>query len=160
MAKRKPINQLIPDVREALIEGMEKATDAITLDLIEQGPYWSGLFARSWMVVRGQSAIPQYIPRQYPVPKEAQSKPKGKDLASLRPITPKNEDLRGYTIGNMTEYSVYAMDIVPTNRGRQGGKAQNATAPPRWFHNYAGAPNGTGMHRTVDITLTNVFRRY
>ena len=160
MAKRKPLNQLIPDVKKALIEGMEEATDAITLDLIEQGPYWSGLFARSWMVVRGQSSIPKYIPRQYPVPREAQSKPKGKGLASLRPITPKNEDLRGYTIGNMTEYSGYAMDLWPTNRGRKGGFAKNATAMPNWFQNYADAPQGTGMHLRVDMTLNSVFRRY
>ena len=157
MAKRKPLNQLIPDVREALIEGMEKATEGITYDLIDRGPYWSGVFAKSWMVIRGQSSIPKYIPRQYPVPWIEGTKP---DPKTIIPITPKNEDLRGYTIGNMTEYSVYAMDIVPTNRGRQGGKAQNATAPPRWFHNYAGAATGTGMALTVDNTLTNVFRRY
>ena len=160
MARAKPISQLIPDVREALIEGMEKATEGITLDLIDQGPYWSGLFAKSWMVVRGQNAIPKYIPRQYPVPREAQSKPKGGDLASLRPITPVNQDLRGYTIGNMTEYSGYAMDLWPTNRGRQGGYAPNATAMPKWFQNYVDAPNGTGMHWRVDTTLANVFKRY
>ena len=60
----------------------------------------------------------------------------------------------------MTEYSGYAMDLWPTNRGRQGGRALNATAPPRWFQSYAGAATGTGMALTVDNTLTNVFRRY
>tara|TARA_R100001082_G_scaffold29945_1_gene15039 strand:+ start:2018 stop:2500 length:483 start_codon:yes stop_codon:yes gene_type:complete len=160
MVKRKPITQLIPDVREALIEGMEEATEAITLDLIEQGPYWSGLFARSWMVVRGQNSIPQYIPRQYPVPREARERPKGEAVKALRPIVPKNEDLRGYTIGNMTEYAGYAMDIWPTNKGRQGGNAPNATAPPKWFQTYAGGGTGTGMAWRVEHELTNVFRRY
>ena len=51
MARGKPISQLIPDVRKALIEGMEKATEGITYDLIDRGPYWSGLFANIWMKV-------------------------------------------------------------------------------------------------------------
>lgn len=157
MARGKPISQLIPDVRKALKEGMEEATEGITIDLIDRGPYWSGLFAKSWMVVRGQSSIPKYIPRQYPVPWIEQTKPSPKTIA---PIVPKNEDLRGYTIGNMTEYSGYAMDLWPTNRGRKGGYAPNATAAPNWFQNYVDAPQGTGMHWRVDTTLTNVFRRY
>ena len=157
MAKRKPLNQLIPDVKKALIEGMEEATEGITYDLIDRGPYWSGVFAKSWMVIRGQSSIPKYIPRQYPVPWIEGTKP---DPKTIMPITPKNEDLRGYTIGNMTEYSGYAMDLWPTNRGRRGGFAKNATAMPNWVQNYADAPQGTGMHLRVDMTLNSVFRRY
>jgi hypothetical protein len=41
-------------------------------------------------------------------------------------MIPDNENLEGYTIGNMTEYRGYAMDLLPTTVGRQMGNAPNA----------------------------------
>ena len=50
----KPISQLIPDFREALKEGIKDAAENIVVGLIEEGPYWDGIFARSWEVKKGQ----------------------------------------------------------------------------------------------------------
>ena len=152
----KPISQLIPDFREALKEGLEEAVENVVGDLIEEGPYWSGLFASSWMVRSGQTSIPTVIPRNYPVPRQEQS---GKFVKNLLPNIPKNNDLEGYTLGNMTEYRGYAMDLLPTTKGRQMGNAPNATAKKDWFLLYVHAPGG-GMGKRINDTLTNVFKKY
>ena len=152
----KPISQLIPDFREALKEGLEEAVENVVGDLIEEGPYWSGLFASYWMVRSGQTSIPTVIPRNYPVPRQEQS---GKFVKNLLPNIPKNNDLEGYTLGNMTEYRGYAMDLLPTTKGRQMGNAPNATAKKDWFLLYVHAPGG-GMGKRINDTLTNVFKKY
>tara|TARA_B100000965_G_C19272454_1_gene617907 strand:- start:113 stop:586 length:474 start_codon:yes stop_codon:yes gene_type:complete len=155
----KPISQLIPDFREALQEGLKDAVGDVVEDLIEEGPYWSGLFAESWRVVAGaKSSIPMYIPRSYPVPRTSREDKKP-PARSLVPFIPENSNLEGYTIGNMTEYRGYAMDLLPTNKGRQMGNAPNATAKKDWFLLYVHAPKG-GMGKRINDTLTNVFRRY
>ena len=155
----KPISQLIPDFREALKEGLEEAAGDVVEDLIDNGPYWSGLFAESWRVISGaKSSVPTYIPRSYPVPRESREGQKP-SARSLVPSIPKNNGLEGYTIGNMTEYKWYAMDLLPTNKGRQGGYAMNATADPDWFLRYVHAP-GAGMGKRINDTLTNVFKKY
>ena len=157
----KPISQLIPDFREALQEGLKDAVGDVVEDLIEEGPYWSGLFAESWRVVAGaKSSIPMYIPRSYPVPRTSREDKKPA-ASSLVPYIPENSNLEGYTIGNMTEYRGYAMDLLPTNKGRQMGYAPNKTADKDWFLLYVHAPiNGKGMGKRIDDTLTNVFNKY
>lgn len=157
----KSISQLIPDFREALKEGLKDAVGDVVEDLIEDGPYWSGLFAESWRVVSGaKSSIPKYIPRSYPVPRNARDAQKP-PARSLVPFIPENSNLEGYTIGNMTEYREYAMDLLPTNKGRQMGYALNATADPDWFLRYVHAPIPyVGMGKRIDDTLTNVFKKY
>jgi len=152
----KPISQLIPDFREALKEGLEEAVENVVGDLIDEGPYWSGLFASSWMVRSGKTSIPTVIPRNYPVPRQEQS---GKFVKNLLPNIPKNNGLEGYTLGNMTEYRAYAMDLLPTTKGRQMGNAPNATAKKDWFLLYVHAPGG-GMGKRINDTLTNVFKKY
>ena len=154
----KPISQLFPDFREALKVGLKDAVGDVVGDLVDEGPYWSGLFAASWMVRTGRTSIPKVVPRNYPVPRQEQS---GKFVKNLVPTIPENSGLEGYTIGNMTEYREYAMDLLPTNKGRQMGYAPNATADPDWFLRYVHAPIPyVGMGKRIDDTLTNVFKKY
>ena len=56
----KPISQLIPDFKEALGKGLEEAAENIVDGLIEEGPYWDGVFAASWTVKKGKRSIPAY----------------------------------------------------------------------------------------------------
>ena len=151
----KPISQLIPDFREALGKGLEEAAENIVDGLIEDGPYWDGVFAASWMVKKGKRAIPAYIPSAFKRSAVAQKKPD--DFKHLIPMIPDNENLEGYTIGNMTEYRGYAMDLLPTTVGRQMGNAPNKTARKDWFILYV---QGGRMKKRFDTAMTNVFKKY
>ena len=151
----KPISQLIPDFREALGKGLEEAAENIVDGLIDDGPYWDGVFAASWMVKKGKKAIPAYIPSALKRSPTAQTKPQS--FAHLIPTIPDNENLEGYTIGNMTEYRGYAMDLLPTPVGRQQGNAPNKTARKDWFLLYV---QGGRMKKRFDTAVTNVFKKY
>ena len=151
----KPISQLIPDFREALGKGLEEAAENIVDGLIDDGPYWDGVFAASWMVKKGKRSIPAYIPSALKRSGVAQKKPSSFD--HLIPTIPDNENLEGYTIGNMTEYRGYAMDLLPTTVGRQMGNAPNKTARKDWFILYV---QGGRMQKRFDEALTNVFKKY
>jgi len=155
----KPITQLIPDFREALKDGIKDAAENIVDGLIEEGPYWDGVFAASWQVKKGQRAIATYPlgMRSSARSRQASTKPKGAERKAIMPFIPNNENLEGYTIGNMTRYRGYAMDLVPTDFGRQGGRAKNATADPDWFINYY---QGEEMRNRYDEAMTNVFKKY
>jgi len=155
----KPISQLIPDFREALGKGLEEAAENIVDGLIEEGPYWDGVFAASWAVKKGKRSIPAYNAdmRSATRSSSARTKPSGTARKALIPFIPDNENLEGYTIGNMTRYRGYAMDLLPTNFGRQGGRAENATAIPDWFIKYY---QGEGMKKRYDEAMTNVFKKY
>ena len=151
----KPISQLIPDFREALGKGLEEAAENIVDGLIDDGPYWDGVFAASWMVKKGKRSIPAYIPSALKRSGVAQKKPSSFD--HLIPTIPDNENLEGYTIGNMTEYRGYAMDLLPTTVGRQMGNAPNKTARKDWFILYV---QGGRMKKRFDTAMTNVFKKY
>ena len=155
----KPISQLIPDFTEALKEGIQEAAENVVVGLIEEGPYWDGVFAASWSVRKGKSSIPTYglNVRGAKRSATARTKPQGRAIKSLLPPIPSNKKLEGYTIGNMTRYRGYAMDLLPTNFGRQGGRAENATAMPDWFLTYY---QGEGMKKKYEEAMTNVFKKY
>ena len=146
----KPLSQLVPDVREALEQALEEAATAVVYDLKADGPYWSGQFETLWQVNAGNKAIPANIATAPFVP------PKALPRQITKVDVPESPNLEGYTIGNRAQYRVYAMDLVPTPRGRQGGNAPNATAPPNWFDTYINSK----MQRRVNTTFTNVFRRF
>ena len=146
----KPLSQLVPDFREALEQGVQEATEQIVFDLQRIGPYWTGFFSDVWQVNVGKQAIKADIQNPLVVPK----KPKTPEYVNID--VPDSPDLQGYTIGNRAVYRLYAMDIKPTTRGRQGGNAPNATAPPKWFDTYYNSQ----MPGVIERKLTNVFRRY
>ncbi len=153
----KPISQLIPDFREALGEGLEKAAENIVEGLIEDGPYWDGIFAASWEVKKGQKTITTFPSNMRGAQRSPTAKRKPDNLKPLIPFIPNNENLEGYTIGNMTRYRGYAMDLLPTPVGRQQGNAPNKTARKDWYLRYV---QGGRMKKKYDEALTNVFKKY
>jgi len=153
----KPISQLIPDFREALKEGLEEAAGNIVEGLIEDGPYWDGIFARSWEVKKGQRTITTYPANMRSSIRSRQAQSKPDDVRPLVPFIPNNENLEGYTIGNMTRYRGYAMDLLPTPVGRQMGNAPNKTARKDWYLRYV---QGGRMQKKYDEAMTNVFKKY
>ena len=147
----KKLTQLVPDVREALQTALEEAAEAVVIDLKKAGPYWSGQFESLWQVNAGKTAVPADIPTLPPTP----------PFALPRTVTdgfdiPESPNLEGYTIGNRARYRLYAMDVLPTPRGRQQGEAPNKTAEKYWYDTY----RNSKLRNTVDRTLVNVFRRY
>ena len=146
----KKLTQLVPDFREALEEGVQEATKTVVRDLQIAGPYYTGFFSDVWEVNVGDKAIKANIANPLEVPKQ----PKTPQYVDID--VPESPNLQGYTIGNRAAYRVYAMDLKPTPRGRQGGNAPNATAPPNWFDTYYNSQ----MPGVIDQQITNVFRRY
>ena len=153
----KPITQLIPDFREALKDGIKDAAENIVEGLIEDGPYWDGIFAASWEVKKGQRTITTYPINMKGAKRSPVAKPKPKNVKPLLPAIPNNEKLEGYTIGNMTRYRGYAMDLLPTPTGRQQGDAPNKTARKDWYLRYV---QGGRMQKKYDEAMTNVFKKY
>lgn len=148
--KSKPLSQLVPDFKAALEEGVQEAAEQVVYDLKRVGPYWTGFFESLWVVEPGKTKIVANI-------KDATTNKKkrpGRDYTTAE--VPESPNLGGYTIGNRANYRLYAMDILPSQTGRQGGDAPNKTADKKWFDTYVNAK----MPAVLDAKLTNVFRRF
>lgn len=107
----------------------EEAAREIVRDLILIGPWYSGQFAKNWVVKVGDVRIPAVVkqgerrrtPRvEIPIPV----------VPSLRGTGKRNV---GYTIGNRTEYRNVAMDLVP---GRSVSKIDPTSPPKDWYRTY------------------------
>jgi len=144
-------NQLlnvVPDIREALEEGLEKAAQDVTFELKRAGPYWSGFFESLWQVNAGKTAV---RPDQVDVMETPATPIRPKDYTTAE--VPKSPNLGGYTIGNRANYRLWAMDI------RKDGPRANSerrTAPLNWFDTYINSQ----MRPTINKAFTDVFRRY
>ena len=147
--KSKPLNQLVPDFKAALEEGLQEAATQIVRDLQIAGPYWTGFFSDVWEVQPGKTKIVANIANPLDVGKEP-SRPK--EFATID--VPESPNLGGYTIGNRSEYRLYAQDIV--KKGPRQAKDARLTANPNWFDTYFNAK----MPDVLDAKLTNVFRRF
>ena len=121
----------------------EEAAKQITMDLKELGPYWTGVFERSWVVRAGDVRIVASTPSEqrtpYPKPRRITpvSVPKAKGRKSVF-----------FTIGNTAEYRNVALDLVP-------GRIKNgttATAVQDWFRSYVEGGN-------LRLTLQQVTNR-
>ena len=145
-----PITSIVSDFKAALEEGLEVAAGEITEQLKIEGPYWTGFFESLWVVEPGKTKIVANI-------KDASTSKKkrpGRDYTDV--FVPESPNFGGYTIGNKANYRLYAMDILPSPTGRQGGDAPNKTADKKWFDTYVNAK----MPAVLDAKLTNVFRRF
>ena len=147
---KKPLTQLVPDLREALEKGLEEAAEQVVMDLKKDGPYWTGFFESLWEVNPGNTAVKANIKNPLKVPKQ----PKTRQITPVE--IPESPNLDGYTIGNRSDYRLYAMDIEPSPSGRGAYPAANLTADKNWFDRYVNAK----MPQVVNQTLINVFRRY
>ena len=147
--KSKPLSQLVPDFRNALEEGLQEAAVQIVRDLQVDGPYWTGFFSDVWEVQPGKTKIVANIANPLDVEKEP-SRPK--EFATID--VPESPNLGGYTIGNRSEYRLYAQDIL--KGGARSAEGARLTAPRDWFDTYFNAK----MPAVLDAKLTNVFRRF
>jgi hypothetical protein len=99
-------------------------------ELVFLGPWYSGEFAKNWVVRIGDKRIPATVPAPdvfVRTPREVVPAPV---VPSLRG-TGKKKNV-GYTIGNRTMYRNVALDLVP---GRTE-KAREISAPQDWYRTY------------------------
>ena len=109
----------------------QEAARNITTDLIREGPWYSGQFARNWAVKVGDVRIPATVgPENNKNERTTRGPVKLPTIPSLRG-TGKNKNV-GYTIDNRTTYRRIAMDLVP---GRTEG-AREISAPRDWYRDY------------------------
>jgi hypothetical protein len=144
------LTQLVPDIREALEQGLEETAQAIVTDLKERGPYWTGQFETLWEVLPGQRAVAANIA----LVETWRPTPAQRQITDVE--IPASPNLGGYTIGNRADYRLFAMDVLPTT-GKQRGDKAGRTAVKNWYGIYR---EGGPMARTINSTLTNVFRRF
>ena len=132
MPQRRPVK--LPGVREYLQEVKQvtakEAATQIVGRLIFLGPWYSGQFARNWVVKVGDTKIPATVgpsDAKIRTPRQSISPP---TVPSLRGTGKKK--VVGYTIDNRTTYRRVAMDLVP-------GRVANATeisAERDWYVNF------------------------
>lgn len=146
--KSKPLNQLVPDFKAALEEGLQEAAEQIVYDLKRDGPYWTGFFESLWEVQPGKTKIVANIANPLKVPKV----PAAPSYTTAE--VPESPDLGGYTIGNRSEYRLYAQDII--KKGPRQAEGARLTATRNWFDTYFNAK----MPEVINRELTNVFRRF
>ena len=146
--KGKPLSQLVPDFRNALEEGLQEAAEQIVYDLKREGPYYTGFFETLWEVQPGKTKIVANIANPLKVPKT----PAARSYTTAE--VPESPDLGGYTIGNRSEYRLYAQDIL--KGGARSAEGARLTAPRDWFDTYFNAK----MPAVLDAKITNVFRRF
>ena len=146
--KSKPLNQLVPDFKAALEEGLQEAAEQIVYDLKREGPYFTGFFETLWEVQPGKTKIVANIANPLKVPKT----PAARSYTTAE--VPESPNLGGYTIGNRSEYRLYAQDIL--KGGARSAEGARLTAPKDWFDTYFNAK----MPAVLDAKLTNVFRRF
>ena len=151
---KKSLDQLIPDVKKALSEGMEKAADEVVVGLQKEGPHWTGQFAASWGIAVGKTTIPGVTPLQEPWLLRGRGK-KIYDPIFKR----KAQGLEGYTVGNLTDYKLYAMDQLPMTGIKRGDK-KGRTAEKDWFRKFTLRRRSSPLSQIVDKALTDVFNTY
>ena len=110
----------------------QEAAKQVVKDLIVLGPWYSGQFAKNWVVKVGDVRIPAVVPQgdKIKTPRVEIPMPV---VPSLRGTGAKKNV--GYSIGNRTEYRNIALDLVP-------GRIKNpdtASAPQNWYQTYAEA---------------------
>ena len=133
MVQRRPIK--LPGLREYLEEIQQVTAREAATQIVGRlqflGPWYSGQFAKNWVVRVGDVRIPATVEqgpvnKRVPRPSEVPLPP----VPSLRGTGKKK--VVGYTIDNRTTYRRIAMDLVP---GRTEG-ALVISAPEDWYRSF------------------------
>lgn len=150
MAKGRPFK--LPGFRAYLgeikqVTAREAAKEIVT-DLIKVGPWYSGQFAKNWVVEPGDVRIPATV-EQGDV--RAKTGREAVPLPSIRSLRGTGAT-GGYTIDNRTTYRRVAMDLVP-------GRVENAlvlSAEPDWYRTYVEAgPMAQALKRATGKAIEN-----
>ena len=123
-----------------------KAVQTVVSDLQRLGPWWTGDFAKSWIVQVGDTNIPISLSSNRTVsigdgkfvlvPREPRER---LPLVAIPQVSGKQARRGGrYTIGNAVEHRSLAMDLLPGRGKGEGGAATIPpnTAPQDWFATY------------------------
>jgi len=132
----------LPGVRAYLEEVKQtvakEAATRVVGELIFLGPWYTGQFARNWVVRVGDVTIPAEVPPRMPRPyirgiRKVIPLPA---VPSLRGTGPKKAV--GYTIGNRMTYRNLAMDLEPGRLfdGTADQIAKTGSAPQDWYRTY------------------------
>jgi hypothetical protein len=125
------IRQWVGEIKQVTAR---EAAKEIVRDLVLIGPWYSGQFAKNWVVKIGDTRIPAVVPQgdrrrtprvEIPLPV----------VPSLRGT---GNNTLGYTIGNRTEYRNLALDLVP---GRTVSKIDSSSPPKDWYRTYVEGGN-------------------
>ena len=108
----------------------KEAATRIVGELVFLGPWYSGEFAKNWVVRTGDKRIPATVPEPNIFVRTPRRVLPAPVIPSLLGTGSKKNV--GYTIGNRTVYRNVAMDLVP-------GRTENAreiSAPQDWYRTY------------------------
>ena len=133
MAKIKGLRQFIQSTSK---KAAAAAAREVVDDLKQQGPYYTGHFEESWVVVPGAVNVP--ATSEHPLsPRDRWQGWEGGDFPDNRRQTPVDipEGHSTLTIGNRAKYRDIAMDLLP---GRYEVDKNN-TADKDWFVRYVQA---------------------
>jgi hypothetical protein len=129
----------------------------VTAELQDAGPKWSGTFRNAWRILPGeQSPVPsiaspgtyQVGDRPDPVPVIRQTVPPLGFGSRFRAILTTKKTL--YTIANLAQHRLTAMDLEPSPRVRA------VTAPRDWFATYL---QGGQFGQTAQVILDEEIRK-
>ena len=132
MVQRRPIK--LPGLREYLEEVQQVTAREAATQVVGRlqflGPWYSGQFAKNWVVRVGDVRIPATVSQEKGRKVQRPSELRLPEVPSLRGTGPKK--VVGYTIDNRTTYRRIAMDLVP---GRTEG-ALVISAPEDWYRSF------------------------
>ena len=112
----------------------QEAAKAIVEDLIEIGPWYSGQFARNWVVRKGDVRVPATVSPGEQVRTNRQEIP----LPVIPSLRGTGRKQVGYTIANRVTYRDIAMDLVP---GRTKDKGPGSAIAYDWYRDYVQGGN-------------------
>ena len=116
----------------------KEAATRIVGELVFLGPWYSGEFARHWVVRTGDKRIPATVKPQQPRAFERTTRRllPAPVVPSLRGTGAKK--VVGYTIGNLMTYRNLAMDLVPGRLFDESGVqiARTSSAEQDWYRRY------------------------
>jgi len=131
MASRKfklpGLSEYLEEVKQ--VTAREAAT-RIVGELVFLGPWYSGEFAKNWVVRTGDKRIPATVQQEPGLSRTPRQVVPAPVVPSLKGTGRKRAV--GYTIGNRTVYRNIALDLVP---GRVEG-AREISAPVDWYRTY------------------------
>ncbi len=149
MKKARNISNLVPDLKKALSKATEHVARDVTIDLIDVGPYWTGQFSKAWEINVGGQDV-QAVMSDASLSLERSKSPKPKLV-----FVPPAKGLEGYTIGNLMEYRLAAMDLAPPYPPTKRDLAINLTAKRDWFTDYM---HGSRVVGTIKVATNKAMK--